>query len=199
MSAGIGLMLTLVVALAQPAGSERPLPFGSGWELRGERTKVEREGDREILTVESGFAYRRDVEFVDGTIEFDVKVTRRRSFVYLLFRMQQDREHEEIYLRPHKSGLPDAAQYAPVWQGRSSWQLYHGPGGTSAVEFEPGRWTHVRLVVQGRRGALFVDDMQKPALLVPHLAREPKAGYIALRGSCRPAYPARGPSRASRT
>ena len=43
----------------------------------------------------------------------DVKVTRRRSFVYVTFRMEDEQEYEELYLRPHKSGLPDAVQYAP--------------------------------------------------------------------------------------
>jgi hypothetical protein len=84
-------------------------------------------------------------------------------------------------------------QYAPVWQGRSSWQLYHGPGGTAAVSFEPGAWTHVRLSVQGRRAALFVGDMKTPALVVPRLARDPKPGYIGLRGFLPADVPGTGP------
>ena len=42
-----------------------------------------------------------------------------------------DGENEEIYLRPHKTNLPDAIQYAPVFRGQSAWQLYHGPGNTA--------------------------------------------------------------------
>jgi hypothetical protein len=103
-------------------------------------------------------------------------------------------EREEFYLRPHKSDLPDAVQYAPVWQGRSAWQLHHGPGGTASVPFEAGVWTHVRVAVQGRRAALFIGDMTKPVLLVPHLAREPRAGSIALGGFVPAGTPGKGAS-----
>lgn len=183
MSSGLFMALILGATTAAPAGAVQKLPFSDGgWELQGEKTAVEPFDGRDTLRVETGWAYRRGVRLEDGTIDFDVQLTRRRSFVYLAFRMASDGENEEIYLRPHKSGLPDALQYAPVWQRSSAWQLHHGPGGTAAVAFEPGTWTHVRLVLQGRRAALFVGDLGKPALVVPHLAREPQAGYIAVRG-----------------
>ena len=148
---------------------------------------------RQALAVETGFAHRRDVKMMDGTIDFDVQLTRRRSFVYVHFRVASEGEHEEFYLRPHKSQLPDAVQYAPVWQGASAWQLHHGPGGTAPVGFEPGKWTHVRVVIQGTRAALFVDDMNTPALLVPNVAREPQAGHIAIGGFLPANVPGEGP------
>jgi hypothetical protein len=170
-------------ALVAQTASERPLPLSDkSWELQGDRTKIVSDAGRAVLEVETGTARRRDVQLQDGTIDFDVQLTTRRSFVYLEFRAAADGEYEEVYLRPHKSSLPDAVQYAPVWQGRSSWQLYHGPGATAAVRFEPGVWTHVRVILEGRRAALFVKDMDKPALVVPRLARDPKPGYIGLRG-----------------
>ena len=152
------------------------------WDLQGRRIALATHDGRPVIEVHNGYAFRRDVALQDGTIELDVQLTRRRSFVYLTFRMADDREYEEIYLRAHKSGLPDAVQYAPVYQGNSAWQLYHGPGATAAVEFQPGAWTRVRLVLSGRQAALYVGDLTKPALLIPRLARAPRAGYIALRG-----------------
>jgi hypothetical protein len=170
----------LLCAVAATAGAQE-LPFADGkWELAPKGATVERLDGREVLTLEGATAFRRDVRLQDGTIEFDVQVSRRRSFVYVNFRMAEDGEYEEFYLRPHKSGLADATQYAPVYQGHSAWQLHHGPGGTAAVEFEPGVWTHVRVVVQGTRAALFLGGSDKP-VLVSRLAREPRAGYIALR------------------
>ena len=190
----VATALTACLAAEAHAGAGQPLPFSDGkWTLTGDETKVVREGDREVLNIETGWAYRRDVRLENGTIDFDVRVTRRRSFVYLALRMTGDHDYEEFYLRPHKSGLPDAAQYAPVWQGQSAWQLHHGPGGTAAIEFEPGVWTHVRVVVNGRQAALFVGDLAKPALVVPRLAREPAAGYIAVRGFLPPGTPGSGP------
>lgn len=184
----------LGAVVASPAGTVRKLPFSDGrWELQGERTAVESKDGRETLRVETGWAYRRDVRLEDGTIDFDVQLTRRRSFVYLAFRIVRDGENEEIYLRPHKSGLPDAVQYAPVWQRSSAWQLHHGPGATAAPVFEPGAWTHVRVVLQGRRAALFVGELARPVLVVPQLAREPQPGYIALRGFLPAGTPGEGP------
>ena len=129
----------LVRAEAQPL----PLTDG-GWELKGPSVKLERYDGRDVLSVENGFAYRRDVRLQDGSVDFDVQLTRRRSFVYLMVRMADDREYEDFYLRPHKSSLPDAIQYAPVYQGASAWQLYHGPGATAPVTFEPGAWDGMR-------------------------------------------------------
>jgi hypothetical protein len=167
------------------------LPFADGgWERKGDAA-VETHDGREALRVDSGWAYRRDVKLEDGTIDFDVQLSRRRSFIYLCFRMQDDREYEEIYLRPHKSELPDAVQYAPVHQGQSAWQLHHGPGRTAAVRFEPGAWTPVRVVLSGRRMALFVGDLAKPAVVTTRLAREPRPGYLALRGFLPPGSPGR--------
>jgi hypothetical protein len=170
-----------ILALLAAAAPERALPFDRpGWELRGDAV-VEPFDGRDTVRIDTGWAVRRDVVLEDGTLEFDVRVTRRRSFVYVTFRMADDRELEEMYLRPHKSDLPDAVQYAPVYQGQSAWQLYHGPGATAAVPFEAGAWTRVRVVLQGRRAALFVGTMNTPVLVVPRLGREPRAGYIALR------------------
>ena len=157
-----------------------------GWELKGPSVKLERHDGRDVLAVENGFAYRRDVRLSDGTVDFDVQVTRRRSFVYLMFRMADDREYEDLYLRPHKSSLPDAIQYAPVYQSASAWQLYHGPGATAAATFEPGAWTHVRLVLSGEKAAVFVGDLGKPVLVIPRLGRGAAPGYLALRAFAPP-------------
>ncbi|MDQ3170935.1 MAG: DUF1080 domain-containing protein [Acidobacteriota bacterium] len=177
------ILLLVLGLLTQAQAGPRPLPFSDkGWDLRGDGTAIGHVDGREALDVRTGFGFRRDVRLEDGTIEFDVKLTDARSFVYLYFRAESDGEREEVYLRPHKSTLPDALQYAPVWQDNSAWQLYHGPGGTAATRFEAGVWTHVKLVVQGRSAAFFVNDMNRPAMVVPRMAREPRAGYIALGG-----------------
>lgn len=189
----MGLLLVGSAALASPArGAARPLPFADGkWALDGPGSAVSVFDGRDSLAVETGFAQRSDVSFADGTIEFDVQLTRRRSFVYVWFRILDDGTREEFYLRPHKSGLPDSVQYAPVYQGQSAWQLYHGPGATTAIGFEPGAWTHVKVVVDGTRAALFVGGA--PVVVVPRLAGRPGGGPIGL-GAFTPAgTPGSGP------
>lgn len=189
--------MLLVAAVLVPAGQTSRLdgavPFDERWTLTGERTKIVRHGSLDVLQLDTGVAARPDLHLLDGTIDFDVRLTRRRSFVYLHFRTEGEGEREEFYLRPHKSGLPDAVQYAPVWQGRSAWQLHHGAGGTAAVPFDTNRYTHVRVVIQGRSAALFVDDMSRPALLVRRLSRAPRAGGVALGGFLPADVPGSGP------
>jgi hypothetical protein len=166
----------LVGALLQ-AGT---VPLDSGWSLSGERTRIEPHRGVPAVWIDNGRAIRRSIQLGDGTIEFDVEMLSHRSFVYLQFRMESDTEFEEIYFRPHKTGLPDAVQYNPVWRGDSFWQLWHGPDASASPRFRFGQWTHVRLVLQGARGALFLDHAAEP-VMVMNLARAPRSGYIALR------------------
>ena len=194
MSLDRGLAAAVGLALGVAVSAEELPTTDPRWELSGPSIKREAAEGRELITADSGLAVRRDVRLEDGTIAFDVRLTRRRSFVYLKFRMQDDGEYEEIYLRPHKSGLPDAVQYTPVYQGQSAWQLHHGPGATAAVEFATDRFTRVRLVLQGTRAALFVGDGVEPALVMPALARTPRAGYIALRCFVPPGTPGAEPA-----
>jgi hypothetical protein len=170
--------LTAVVSQQGPSRDVRRIPLDAGWELAGEGTRIETYRGTRAIRMRTGQAVRRDVSLQDGTIEFDMAVTPHRSFVYLRFRMVTDEEHEEIYFRPHKSALPDAIQYSPVWRGESNWQLYHGRGGTAPATLPRGEWIHVRLVLSGRRAALFVGDGDAPELVMP-LGREPAAGHLA--------------------
>jgi len=172
----------MLVLTTDAAGQERSLPFESGWDYSAasERSVGPFLG-RDALRLRNGIAVRRDVSFQDGTIDFDVAVTEYRSFVYIQFRLTEDGENEEIYLRPHKTNLPDAIQYAPVFRGQSAWQLYHGPGYTARVPIPRNAWTHVQVVVQGQRAAFYLGDTTRPVMVIPHLAREARPGAIALR------------------
>jgi hypothetical protein len=170
----------MIAALGALLSQERHIPVDSAWTLTGDGTRLEEYRGTKSIRMRTGRAIRRDVSLQDGTIDFDMAVTPHRSFVYLQFRMQDDDNHEEIYFRPHKSSLPDAIQYAPVWNGESNWQLYHGRGGTAPVAFARDDWIHVRIVLSSQRAALFVGDGATPELVM-RLGREPAPGYIALR------------------
>ncbi|HJP85843.1 MAG TPA: hypothetical protein VJ852_07640 [Gemmatimonadaceae bacterium] len=164
------------------------------WKFGGDSTRVETFDGRQTLRMETGSASRPDIIFQDGTIDVDLMTSRRRSFAYVTFRAQNEGEHEEFYLRPHKSGLADAAQYAPVYQGQSAWQLYWGPRGTAAPDIVPNVWQHLRIVVAGRRAAFFLNDTTKPFMVVPRLARDPQPGYIAFTSLVPVGTPGRGPA-----
>jgi hypothetical protein len=171
------MLVALLLALPQSLA-----PADSAWSLAPAAAvrRAEHLG-RPALVIGNGRAIRRDIRFADGTVEFDLAVTGARSFVYLQFRMASDEDLEEIYFRPHKHGLPDAVQYAPVHQGLSAWQLHHGPGGTAPAEFVRNGWTHIKVVIGGSSLAVFVGNSASPQLVVPRMARPRAEGYIALR------------------
>ena len=145
--------LSLLSALvAHPALLQTQVSFDTGWEHR-RNSRVETFEGRPAIRISGGIALKRDVSLQDGTIEFDMMVSRARSFVYVFYRIAGEEEFEGIYFRPHKSSLPDAVQYDPVWHGESNWQLYHGPGGTAPLTFTPGEWMHMRLIPPARSAA----------------------------------------------
>jgi len=178
MSKLLPAFLFLLAASTAPA---QTLDFGQGWELAGLGATVEPYLGKNALRLGTGNAYCRDVRLQDGTIELDVATTGRRSFFYVQFRMESDLEYEEIYLRPHKTGLGDALQYDPVYRGESNWQLYHGEGGTASVDIPRNEWVHVKIVLRGERAAIFVGDANEPQLVARRLARPAVSGYVALR------------------
>jgi len=175
------LLPAFVLLLSAAMAEAQLLDFNQGWELKGDGVTTAPYMGKEALRLGTGFAYRRDVRLQDGTIELDFATTGSRSFFYVQFRLESDREFEEIYFRPHKTGLGDALQYNPVYKGESNWQLYHGEGATAGVDLPRNEWTHLKIVLQGDRLAVFVGDAKTPQLLVPRLARSPASGYVALR------------------
>ena len=60
------------------------------------------------------------------------------------------------------------------------------------MEFQPGVWTRLRLVVQGTRAAIFLGPGDRPAM-VARLARESRPGFIGLRAFLPPDTPGSGP------
>ena len=174
--------LVLLLLAAPLQAQERPLPFAAGWDYSAAANRsIGSFLGREALRLRNGVAVRTDVSLEDGTIDFDVAVTDHRSFVYIIFRQVAEGENEEIYLRPHKTNLPDAVQYAPVFKGESGWQLFHGPGHTARIPIPRGQWVHARLVLKGQRAAFYLGDTTKPVMVVPELARKAAPGTIALR------------------
>ncbi len=109
----------------------------------------------------------------------DVATPAARGFFGLQFRIDSVNA-EFIYLRQHKSGLPDAMQYTPVLNTGLNWQLYNGPGFTGAVDIPRDTWFHVRLEVAGAQAKLYVKDMEKPALVMPDLKSGVRKGQVAL-------------------
>lgn len=138
------------------------------WELHGEARVAEYRG-RKCLLLGGGAAALKDFEMRDGVFDVDVITAAPRGFFGIQFRIAGDGNAEWVYLRQHKSGLPDAMQYTPVLNGGLNWQIYSGPGFTGAVDIPKDTWFHLRLAVSGFQAKLYVGDMERPALVVNDL------------------------------
>ncbi len=159
--------------LSVPADSQR-------WDLQGQASVAEYKG-RTCLSLNGGAAVLNNFEMRDGVIDLDVATPARRGFFGIQFRITNDGANgEEVYLRQHKSGLPDAMQYTPVLNTGRNWQLYNGQGFTGAVDIPKDTWFHLRLEVTGAQARLYVTDMDKPALVMNDLKTGVQTGQVAL-------------------
>lgn len=152
------------------------------WSFGNDQATVSEIAGRKAIKITSGLAQLEGVMLENGRIEFDMYLPKERAFAYLLFRGQSKQEVEAIYLRSHKSKAPDAIQYAPIFQRRSAWQLYHGESGTGAAVFPSNQWFPVKVELLGQRMKVWVADMPDPVLDVKRLGHEPVAGWLAFRG-----------------
>ena len=175
------LCAAIPLTAAEPA---KPIPLDPArWELKGD-AKIETYLGRPALRMCNAEVLAKDVQFLDGTLEFDLAVSTRRNFPMIGLRRQGEGEYEEFYFRTHKTELPDAIQYVPAYQGVGGWQLYHGPGFTAKATFPRNQWFPVRIVLSGTRAAVFVGDVAEPQLVVARLRREPRAGGLEFADSC---------------
>jgi len=168
-----------LAAPESPAAMAVP-PDPSRWELEGEAKVVEHQGRQSIL-LNGGAVTLKGFEMRDAVIDVDVSTPASRGFFGIQFRVAGDgRSAEWVYLRQHKSGLPDAMQYTPVLGTGLNWQLYNGAGFTGAIDIPKDAWFHVRLEVAGAQAKLFVKDMEKPALVIDDLKSGLQRGQVAL-------------------
>jgi hypothetical protein len=184
MAIATGLLLAATAISGRSQTLSVP-PDSPRWDLQGQAKVAEYQG-RKCLFLDGGAAILKDFEMRDGVIDFDMAApdaatSNRRGFAGLLFRLDKDGANgEELYLRQHKSGLPDAMQYTPVLNTGRNWQIYNGPGFTGAVDIPKDVWFHLRLEVTGAQAKLYVKDMDKPALVMDDLKSGVQKGQVAL-------------------
>jgi hypothetical protein len=182
-SRNLALVAALLFGIQAYAQPELPLsvpPDSARWDLQGNAKPAEYQG-RKCLLIDGGAAVVKDYEMRDGVIDVDVATPAVRGFFGFDVRVPEDgANYEEIYLRQHKSGLPDAMQYTPVLNTGRNWQFFNGPGFTGAVDIPKGEWFHLRLEVTGAQSKLYVKDMEKPALVMDDLKSGVQKGQVAL-------------------
>ena len=139
------------------------------WELEGQAKGADYQR-RKCLLLDGGAATVKNLEMRDGVVDVDVATPAKRGFFGIQFRLTDNGANGEwIYLRQHKTGLPDAMQYTPILNTGANWQIYNGPGFAGAVDIPKDAWFHLRLEVVGAQAKFYVNDMNKPALVMNDL------------------------------
>ncbi len=176
----IKVVITILVAFIgylMPANANNIPLNGDNFTVKGKDAKfVTYKGETSLL-LNNASATINDVSFVNGIIEYDVAFKKQRSFVGVDFRQQDSKNSEKFYIRPHQSGNPDANQYTPVFNGLSAWQLYP-QGFAGKVNYKFDEWNHIKIIVAGKHGEVYINDMQKPAFSISEFIRPIESGSI---------------------
>lgn len=131
----------------------------------------------------SGIASLKEVEFLNGIIEFDLAVTGERSYPGFTFRAKDEYNYERVYIRPHLSStFQNVIQYEGTFNGLDSWQLYYGQGKTASAIMPLKEWFHVKLEVKDVQARLYLTDMEKPVLTITDLAHGISKGKLGVWG-----------------
>ena len=187
----ICLTLIFFSPAAFPRGvSSQVVPFDSErWEIQAEEKKIVDYLGQKSLYLKGGNAVIKDSRFTDGIIEFDIAFSEERNFAGVMWRIEDAKNYEEFYLRPHQSGNPDANQYQPVFNGAAAWQLFYGESYSAPVKYDFNQWMHIRIIVSGENAEIYIKDMTTPALFVGELMRETKQGKVGVTSASNaPAY-----------
>lgn len=133
--------------------------------------------------------------FHSGTIELDVAGqpapgadSSARGFIGLAFRVSGDETHYEcFYLRPTNGRAEDPIRRSHAVQYEAEpdypWDRLRkeNPGQyESAADIQPGVWTKMKIVVEGRKAQLFVNGSEQPCLIVNDLKHGVTDGGLAL-------------------
>ncbi|MEZ5428739.1 MAG: hypothetical protein R2747_21010 [Pyrinomonadaceae bacterium] len=138
-------------------------------------------GRKAVLIKKGSHIIHRDMEFTDGTIEFDIAPMDEAQFIGIVFRRDSSQNYENVYLRPFASGQYEALQYAPRINGSATWQIY--PEFMRQIDIPRKQWTHLRLEVKGRTLEIYVNKAAEPTLRIDRLRGEAGKGPVAFWGT----------------
>jgi hypothetical protein len=168
-------LLTTLFAISQTV--KVPLTLDA-WDTIAVNPIRETYKGKECLLLKSGAIVLKNAELRDGTIEADISFPQQRNFPGFAVRMQDPKNAELFYVRPHQSGNPDATQYTPVFNGQAGWQLYYGEGYGGAFPFKFNEWHHIKIELHGLQAEFYIDDTL--VIKVKELLTGWKAGKIGV-------------------
>lgn len=168
----MSLLFVLSVLFAQQFIFAQP---ASDWKsVVGTITEKEFMG-RKALYVSRGLAYLPKSSFDNGVIEVDIAGA---VMAGITFRVDEDHNYEETYIRTPKSGGLDALQYGPVFNGEFSWQFY--PEYQAAVVYPQNEWIHLKIVVINKQAAVYAVSRDSVSMLIDSLRTFNSSGHVGV-------------------
>lgn len=180
--------------------AQQAIPFSDKrWVIQAQGSLQEPYMGYNSLYLQNGIAWLKDEKFENGIIEFDMYQSPRASFSGLIFRVKDATNYEELYFRSHQSGNPDAFQYTPVFNGDPAWQLYHDAhdavnngfvhwrqrgknmGYNTVIDYEFGKWMHVKLLIKGIQAELYINNSLTPVAFIRHLLTGQLSGAVGVK------------------
>ncbi|MCF7567822.1 hypothetical protein L3X37_05515 [Sabulilitoribacter arenilitoris] len=178
------IIIIFLIGVTNTSFSQNIIPLDTlNWRITTKSFVAEKYKGKNSVYVQGGSIILKDVEFINGTIEFDVFLKEEQAFPGVEFRVVGENA-EQFFLRPHLSGKADANQAAPKVNGITPFQLNFGPKYSFPYTYKYNDWTHVKVVVNNDKAQVFLDYSDKPNLSW-HLTHLPVKGGIAIRGGRR--------------
>jgi hypothetical protein len=127
-----------------------------------------------------GFLILKGIDFSNGTIEFDIKGRNviQQSFVGIAFHVRDEKTYDAVYFRPFNFASPDtvrrphSVQYIsmPDYSWEKLREAFPGKYENKVNPVpDPDGWFHVKIIVEGKKVSVFVNNAQSPSLLAGKL------------------------------
>lgn len=194
-------MKTLLVSLAFVALSAAvgaadltKISDSAVWRAHNREAKLVEEGGKKFVRIDArkndGVAWLLGSNFTDGTIEVELRGKNAvgQSFVGVAFRGVDDTTYDAVYFRPFNFKIADPARRQRAVQYIShpkfTWEKLRAdsPGKyeqpVSPVP-DPDGWFRARIVIEGQKVSVFVNDSTTPTLTVTTLS-ERRGGLVGL-------------------
>ena len=167
---------------------------GKEWKVSNRNVSHVTDGKRKVVRFDEqkgyGLAWLPSSTFSNGVIEFDVKGKNvdQKSFPGVAFHGLNDSTYDAVYFRPFNFKSEDSLRHIHAVQYVShpnNWwkvlrQLYPGVYENAVQPVpDPDSWFHVRLVLEYPKVSVFVNDAEKPCLVVDQLS-DRKTGWVGL-------------------
>ncbi|HEY4111146.1 hypothetical protein [Puia sp.] len=130
------------------------------------------------------FVQLKDMDFGDGTIEFD-DIPTDDVFSIFYFRLQDSLENETFYFRTTWAHdhpyVMEAVQYTPIVKGVMYWDAL--PHYQTFSDFSTNKPNHVKIILSGKQMRVWVNHLgERPTLAVPYLEGNTTHGTFAFQG-----------------